>query len=98
MPAATPCGIIVGARDKDGAASWLGGKIKRRFAAADGGHFEVFVTIDSNLLYQQEVTNLPLALIALRAKSNKFEDVEPLVPEILRTLLSIRASQVVTIG
>jgi hypothetical protein len=47
------------------------------------GQFDVFITIDSNLLSQQKLTNLRTALIVLRAKSNKFEEIEPLVPEIL---------------
>jgi hypothetical protein len=55
------------------------------------GQFEVFVTIDSNLLSQQNLTNLPIGLIVLRAKSNKFEDIEPLVS-------SIKAGQIVKIG
>ena len=62
------------------------------------GQFDVFVTIDSNLLSQQKLTNLPVGLIVLSAKSNKFEDIEPLVPEILQSLSSIKAGQIIKIG
>jgi hypothetical protein len=62
------------------------------------GRFEVFITIDSNLLSQQKLTNLPIALVVLSAKSNKFEDIEPLVPDILHTLASIKPGQVARIG
>ena len=62
------------------------------------GQFDVFITIDSNLLSQQKLTNLRTALIVLRAKSNKFEEIEPLVPEILQNLSSIKPGQVIKIG
>lgn len=62
------------------------------------GQFEVFVTIDSNLLSQQKLTNLQIAIVVLRAKSNKFEDVEPLVPDILQKMSSIKAGQIIKIG
>lgn len=62
------------------------------------GQFEVFITIDSNLLSQQKLTNLAIGLIVLHARSNKFEDVEPLVPKILQTLSSIKTGQIVKIG
>lgn len=62
------------------------------------GKFEVFITIDSNLISQQNLTNLPVGLIVLSAKSNKFEDIEPLVPEILQSLSPIKAGQIIKIG
>lgn len=62
------------------------------------GRFEVFITIDSNLLSQQKLTDLPIALVVLSAKSNKFEDIEPLVSDILHTLASIKPGQVARIG
>jgi len=45
--------------------------------------FEAFITIDSNLPHQHQLANLPVVFILLRAKSNKFEDIEPLMPAIL---------------
>ena len=62
------------------------------------GKFDVFITIDSNLVSQQKLTNLQIALVVLRAKSNKFEDLEPLVPNILRSLTSIKPGQIIEIG
>lgn len=62
------------------------------------GQFEVFITIDSHLLSQQNFTNLQIALMVLRAKSNKFEDIEPLVPKTLQNLSSIKPGQIIKIG
>ena len=62
------------------------------------GLFEVFITIDSHLVHQQNLTNLQVAVVVLRAKSNKFEDVEPLIPGILRALQTIKPGQIVKIS
>ena len=61
------------------------------------GQFDVFVTIDSNIIFQQNLRNLPVGLVVLRAKSNKFEDVEPLVPAVLTALMSIKTGDVIRI-
>ena len=53
-------------------------------------HFNVFVTIDGGLEYQQRLMNLPFGIIVLHAPSNKIEDLRPLVPEILRVLAQMQ--------
>jgi hypothetical protein len=53
-------------------------------------HFNVFVTIDGGLEYQQRLENLPFGIIVLHAASNKIEDLRPLTPEILRVLAQIQ--------
>lgn len=51
---------------------------------ADSGEFDIFLTMDKNLPHQQQLKNLPFAVIILRAKSNRFEDTHPLMSEVLR--------------
>lgn len=36
--------------------------------------FDVFITIDQNLSYQQELSKYYIAVIALKAKSNRYKD------------------------
>ena len=48
--------------------------------------FEVFVTVDKNLPNQQNLTGLDLAVIVLIARSNRLEDLLPLVPALLTTI------------
>ncbi|MGF1471495.1 MAG: DUF5615 family PIN-like protein [Rubrobacteraceae bacterium] len=43
--------------------------------------FEVFVTTDKGLPHQQNLANFDLALVLLRAKSNDYEDLAPLMDE-----------------
>ena len=62
------------------------------------GQFDVFVTADQNLQYQQNLSALPLAVIVLAAKSNRITDLRPLVPDLLITLASLPARTLVQIG
>jgi hypothetical protein len=50
-------------------------------------HFDVFVTVDSNLPYQQNVEDLDLAVIILRGRTTRLPDLRPLLPR-LRALIA----------
>jgi len=50
------------------------------------GRFEVFLTADQNLRYQQNLNALPVAVIVLAAKSNRIADLRPLIPDLLRAI------------
>ncbi|MGH9556137.1 MAG: DUF5615 family PIN-like protein, partial [Terriglobales bacterium] len=41
------------------------------------GAFEVFVTVDANLPFQQELSRFGLATFLLRAPTNRLEDLRP---------------------
>jgi hypothetical protein len=60
--------------------------------------FDVFVTVDRNLSFQQNLTSYSIAVIVLRAKSNRLAELEPLVPQLLKALVSARQGQAVFIG
>ena len=60
--------------------------------------YEAFVTIDANLPYQQVLSQFPIAVVLLRAKSNRLEDLRPLAPGILDVLESIKAGELRTVG
>ena len=45
--------------------------------------FDVFVTADRNLSFQQNLDSVSLAVIVLRAKTNRLADLRPLVPSLL---------------
>lgn len=76
---------------------WLGlrnGVLLR--AAVDAG-FEVFITNDSSIEFQQNVKRLGIAVIAIEGFRNRIEDIRPLIPQILNALDTIQPGQVVTI-
>jgi predicted nuclease of predicted toxin-antitoxin system len=53
--------------------------------AADAG-FEVFVTADRNLEFQQNLSQTRLGVILLIAPSNALEDLLPLIPHLLAAI------------
>ncbi len=65
-------------------------------AAARG--FDALVTKDQGIEYEQNLTNLPLAVIVLQAKTNKLDDIRPLVPALLTTLGSLKPRTFIKIG
>ena len=52
------------------------------------GHFEIFLTADRNLSYQQDLSAFDLAIVVLVARSNRLEDLRALVPRLLEVLPS----------
>jgi hypothetical protein len=65
--------------------------------AAETG-FEVFLTADQNLQYQQNLAQSRLAVIVLVAPSNTLEDLMPLVPFVLKAIGDVRSGEVRRIG
>jgi len=60
--------------------------------------FDVFVTVDRNLSFQQNLTSYSIAVIILRAKSNRLAELKPLVPQLLKALASARPGAAIFIG
>ena len=48
--------------------------------------FDVFVTVDRNLSFQQNLPIFAIAVIVLRAASNRLSDLRPLVPNLLASI------------
>jgi hypothetical protein len=51
--------------------------------------FDVFVTVDRNLAFQQNLS-ARLAVIVLRVRSNRLADLKPLVPRLLDAIASAK--------
>ena len=64
---------------------WAGIKNGKLLALA-ATKFDVFLTADRNVEFQQNLSALPIAILIVMVKSNRMEDVKPLVPEILKEL------------
>ena len=48
--------------------------------------YEVFLTTDQNIEFQQNLSALPIAILVVVAKSNRMKDIEPFIPDILKAL------------
>jgi len=57
-----------------------------RLLALISGAFDVSVTVDRKLSYQQNLSTLPFAVIVLHARTNRLADLEPLVPRLLAVI------------
>lgn len=74
---------------------WAGienGELLRK--AVEAG-FDVLVTMDSNMVHQQNVRQYAIAVIALRAPSNRLADTRPLMPALLALLPKIQPGTVI---
>lgn len=60
--------------------------------------FQVFLTGDTNLEFQQNLNTLPIAIVVLVAVNKRIETLRPLIPEVLEVLKTIRPGQLVRVG
>ena len=61
-------------------------------------HFDVFLTVDSNIAHQQNPKTLPIAVVALVSRTNRLADLRPLIPKVVDALNRIRPGQLVRVG
>jgi hypothetical protein len=61
------------------------------------GQFSVFITVDKHIERTQQLPS-DLAVVTLRARTNRIESLRPLVPEVLRILRGIRPGSFVRVG
>jgi uncharacterized protein DUF5615 len=52
--------------------------------------FEILVTVDRNLSFQQNLVSFEIAVIVLCATSNRLADLQPLVPKLLQAIPSAK--------
>jgi hypothetical protein len=67
-----------------------------RAAAAEG--FEILVTADRNLQFQQNLSRTVLGIVFLVAPSNALEDLLPLVPGLRAAISKSRPGQILRVG
>jgi predicted nuclease of predicted toxin-antitoxin system len=76
---------------------WAGlrnGELLRR--AEDKG-FEVFLTADRNLQFQQNLAHARLGVVVLVAPSNRLKDLLPLIPRVLEAISRSKVGQIVRV-
>lgn len=62
------------------------------------GSFDVLVTMDRGIQYQQVLMGRTLAVLGLRARSNRMPDLRELLPEILAVLDGMKPGEFRTLG
>ena len=78
-------------------AGWSGKENGELLILADAS-FDVMVTIDRNLRYQQNLTGRKIALLIVCARSNRVVDLKPYFPACIAALRTIQPGTVVEVG
>jgi len=77
-----------------GFAGLKNGQLLRRIV----GKFDLFVTTDTNIQYQQNLSAWQIGFVLLRAHSNDIVDIEPLVPLLIARFGEIAPGKLLVIG
>jgi len=62
--------------------------------------FDVFITVDRNLSFQQNLPKFNIAVLVLRAKSNSLADLFPFANEIIKLLPNLEKgkAEIISLG
>lgn len=62
------------------------------------GRWDVLITNDRNIRYQQNMSGRNVSILILCAKSNRIKDLLPLMPMCAKALQSITPGRIVEVG
>jgi hypothetical protein len=79
-------------------AGLAGKKNGELLSLAEDQGFEVFLTVDKGIEYEQNLAGRHVAIMILRAKSNRLADLLPLVSACLAQMRLVSVGQIVRIG
>ena len=74
-------------------AGWAGKKNGALLALA-ANRYDVFLTVDRNLYFQQNHSTITIAVLVLAARTNRLADLRPLAKDVLSELLVLKPGQV----
>lgn len=64
---------------------------------AAAGNFDVLITVDRNLPFQQNLTSLQIAILILLSEGVTYADLKPLAPEVLASLSTIQPGELLQV-
>jgi predicted nuclease of predicted toxin-antitoxin system len=76
----------------------LAGKTNGKLLVLAQRDFEVFVTLDKGIPYQQNLAGSAIAILIIRAGSSRLADILPHVPACIAALRTIKPGEIVRIG
>jgi hypothetical protein len=62
------------------------------------GQFQVLITMDKNLRFQQNLAAHAIVVVLIRARSNRIADLRPLVPQILAAVAATEPGTIRVVG
>lgn len=60
--------------------------------------FDVLVTMDKGFEYQQNISEYAIGVIIISARSNKLQDIQPVMPEVNQVLRDVQPGQVIHVN
>lgn len=76
---------------------WAGVKNGQLLALAEA-EFDIFITVDRNLSFQQNLPQFNIAVIVLQSSSNRLAELKPLAPAVLAILPTLAKGQATIVG
>ena len=74
------------------------GKGNGELLALARDEFDVLITLDRNIPYQQRITEADVAVVVMIGKSNTVEDLMPLAARTMVALTTIRRGEIVSVS
>jgi hypothetical protein len=65
---------------------------------AASGQYDVLVTVDQNLQYQQNLKTFAIAIIVLSASRSIYPMLKPLMPRVLEALVKIKPGEMIIVS
>lgn len=62
------------------------------------GRFDVLLTVDRSIAFQQNLRGLSIGILAMVVPSNRLVDLRPLMLQVRQALPKVRAGQVLRVG
>jgi predicted nuclease of predicted toxin-antitoxin system len=78
-------------------AGWSGKQNGELLSLAEAA-FDVLVTVDTNLLYQQNLAGRRIAIVVLQSPSNRLEHLRQTFPALALALANIKPGEIVQVG
>ena len=61
------------------------------------GQFDVLLTVDQGIEYQQNLSGLSICVVVMMASSNDVDDLRPVLPGVEQALASVRPGEIVRV-
>lgn len=61
-------------------------------------HFEALLTVDQNLPFQQNLRRAGVGVVLVYARTNRIQELRPLIPSMLEALQRLKAGELIEVG
>ena len=77
---------------------WNGKKNGELLGLMTMNGFQVFITMDKNLRYQQNVKKYSITIFVLNARNNKHQTIQPYIAKVAKLLLQELSNEIVEVN